>query len=502
MNNLCAPDKKTSGYHSPAFVSRRLRRALLCTVITILPVSAGSDSIRAIFIYGNKVTREKTIRLFMTVKEGERYDLAQAAASKKYLMESGLFTNVDLVANPTAAGVNLYVIVTEKTYWTLSDIGGETYPLLYGHNVRWFWWRARLGIAHTNVRGVMEEFDVRAAIWKARAFSVSWKKPFLGTPYFLKLVAAVDYRPDLRMTFDRMSMFQATTLGRRTGKRSLVYTSLMPEFEQKFWTGDDGWWRIDSSCGTAAPCVPESTWISNGAAIAAVEQRFTELYCAVGWVTDARDARFDTRSGAYFAASARTNALYPRRQNYSNAYVQFDTDTRLYHHGIFPGNTAAYRLRTTLRVDSAGRYDGLYAGGESTLRGYPLSCLPGTFVANNRILGTSEYRFPLFTTPSVTYPLLSQIHGGLKNFYYRVDGAFFFDAGYLWNYITEPARSHDTHVYGMGAGAAIRIMAPTLSHSICADFSWPVDKARRAYVRTYYLRPWLPEVYLYLDMYY
>jgi outer membrane protein assembly factor BamA len=473
--------------------------ALFCLVL-FRQSAAHQDTIRNIYIYGNKVTGEKTVRLFLTADTGMVFDSARVAESKTWLMGTGLFSRVNIVVSHTAAGANIYVILEENQYITISDIGGELNSRKYGKPTDGWWWRARLGVRHTNFRGRMEQIGVSASIWESRSLSLSWNKPFLGTPWYIDLSAGVSYRPDLYMEFDRLNVYQTTIAGRKVGRHSRVYASLIPSYERKFWQGLPGYWEIDSTQAAASsiPAAPESTWISNAAIKHDVENDYSELYTGVGWAIDLRDRRFDAHNGMYASVFIKTNAAWPRFHDYRYAYVQMDTDTRLYYRGIISSHTIACRIRTTVRKDSAASYDGIYAGGESTLRGYSEGALPAGFIANNRLLGSAEYRFPVAQTPPMDYPFFSQFHAGLKNFYYRLDAAFIFDAAYVWHYISEPMHPDNKHVYGTGAGTGLRIMAPTLFHSICFDFVWGVDKRQRESLQ----KPWQPVFHMYLDLYY
>ncbi|MBD3393791.1 MAG: BamA/TamA family outer membrane protein [Chitinivibrionales bacterium] len=458
-----------------------------------------ADTIRAIVIHGNRVTKERTIRAFMTLDTGMTYDSASAAASKDYLQRSGLFSKVDIFPQPVEGGIKLLVIVSERMYWTVSQLGGEIKQKLYGSYVERFWWIAHMGIAYTNFRGVKERLDVRVSFWKSRAATLIWRKPFLGTPYYVALAASVSYCPDLHRTFDRFNVAEWSTLGRKMGRKSVLYGTLNPRYENMFWTGRDGTWVVDSACDTStapASCTYDSSWISYEQEKERIENRYSELFTKIGWNSDFRDHWFDTHKGVLFATSLMTNAAYPRQLDYTYAYVQLDTDIRLFHRGIFESNVMAYRLRTTMRLDSAASYDGLYAGGETTLRGYAEGDIPYGFTANNRVLFSTEYRFPIVQTPRMGFPLLSRLYSGLRGFYYRVDGAVLFDGAYLWHYLPDLQEPRDRHMYGYGAGLGMRIMAPTLRRSVSLDVAWALEKEEMERRK----QPGMPVIYLYLDM--
>ena len=87
------------------------------------------------------------------------------------------------------------------------------------------------------------------------------------------------------------------------------------------------------------------------------------------------------------------------------------------------------------------------------------------------------------------------------------------------HYLPDAVSPSNEHDYGYGAGIALRVIAPTVRHSLCADFAWGLDKDWMDYKRRLYDRrmqeyndnhrskkpwppPWMPEIHLYIDMYY
>jgi outer membrane protein assembly factor BamA len=442
-------------------IIRPLALSAVFILISLHTGYAANDTIRSISFYGNRITAEKTIRLYLALDTGIIYDSSVVLKAKNNLLGSGLFSRVDIFQQPAPSGIKLLIIVSEKSYLQISDIGGELNYLKYGYDVERPWWRARLGLKYVNFMGTMEHLSVNASIWESRSFKISWMKPFLGTRYFTDISTSISFKPDLYLPFDRFNMNLSGIAGRRIFTNSLVYISIIPSYEKKYWL--DGY-----------------------------KDDYSELYIGGGWVRDTRNRKYDANTGLYTAVSYKTNILWPRFYDFDNAYSQLDADGRYYIRGILPSHTLALRARASFRLDSAASWDGIHAGGQSTVRGYSDGIMGNRFIANNRLLGTIEYRFPMARTPAMDYPILSNFNSDLLNFYYRLDGALFFDCGYLWHYLPNPIHPYNQHQYGYSAGSGLRITAPNLNHSLCFDYAWSLDSDYRS--------SWVPHVYFYIDL--
>lgn len=512
---------------------------LICSFLfSSLFAQPDSSIIDSILVYGNKRTDEKLIRYYLAIDSGMSVDSAMINGAKRRLKSTDLFNKVDIFPQRYNGRLRVLVIVSERTYWSLNSFGGELFNTKYGESSR-RWWNAYGGLTYANFRGKMEDFGFNISFPRKLSFSLFWNKPFVGTPFFFRTGTGISYYPDLYITWDRFSLYQYTTLGRKIWNRSKVYASLMPDLGFRRWRGGAGYWDstiVTDSGGmliassepygnTVYDVVGRDTLLVDSVSgryllrewngysserIDELESVYRELFFIIGWVSDLRESYFDNSKGAYFFVSLKTNALYPRDRDYS--YLQMDTDTRFYHRGFFKNNKAAYRLRTSVRVDSSDIYDCLYAGGEGSVRGYTRGYFPRGFISNNRIILNAEYRFPIFTTPKMDFPVLSQIHSGLKEFYYRVDGAFLADACYVWHSLFNPYRPKDQHSSGTGLGFGLRALAPTLRRSVCFDMAWGLDSEWNKLKKEFYREKkdqkkravpyWFPEWYLYVDMYF
>jgi hemolysin activation/secretion protein len=84
----------------------------------------------------------------------------------------------------------------------------------------------------------------------------------------------------------------------------------------------------------------------------------------------------------------------------------------------------------------------------------------------------------------------------LKDFYVRFDGAVFVDAGHIWNSAAHPFVQAEN---GVGFGAGLRAMAPTLRRSLGLDIAWgAIPHSKHPYLD--FLSQ--PTLQLYLDLYF
>ena len=110
-------------------------------------------------------------------------------------------------------------------------------------------------------------------------------------------------------------------------------------------------------------------------------------------------------------------------------------------------------------------------GGEGTVRGYSRQALGNQFIANNCIMLSMEYRFPIFEFPAIRVPLLADYSDLFSFVRCRIDGALIFDYGRVSNDISEILSISGRAVQsGTAIGFGLRLMIPTFERSICADF--------------------------------
>jgi outer membrane protein assembly factor BamA len=508
--------------------------------------AADSLTITAINLYGNRQTQERVVRMFLPVSIGMQFDSTMLDSTRNHLMATNLFTKVEVFPQYQRDGMRLLIILREKLYWGLTGYGGELYSTVYGRGCP-TWWNVHGGLSYSNFRGVMEQIALNVSFPKRLSAGLSWNKPILETPFYLKLGSGVSFAPDLFIPWDRFNVYGYATLGRKIRGHSRIYASLMPSYGRRWWKGSTGGFDTLATYADRMPnysakpfanfaydahgfdttllslYVPrdnsgqpiDSLWIVaqrewkgiSSDTLALRQAPYRELMFIMGWSTNRCRTTFDIDRGYAFGSSLQSNALYPRNRNY--VYLQWDTDTRAYRPGLLPGHALAVRARTSLRIDSSDVYDALYAGGESSVRGYPRGWYGRQFIANNQLLINAEYRFPIWATPRFDYPILADYFDFMKQFYLRLDGALILDGGYLWHNLADMFSSRMS-VGGVGCGAGLRVLAPTLQRSVCLDVVFGLDPRWISLKKEYYqsrrekgkfsLPYWFPTWDLYIDL--
>jgi outer membrane protein assembly factor BamA len=441
----------------------------------------GPLKITKIFVNGNRVTRSSIIRTYIGLDTGMTYDSVLAAAGKRRLLNTNLFSKVDIVLIHKQDGVNVYIIVGEFFY-LVPSAGGDYFGKRYGNYELWY--RLGLGLADQNFRGSFETFSIRASVWEDKSLSLSWSKPLAPSPYFFGIGAGAHEYPDLNFLWRHLAVTGGVSAGRTLFDNSRASVSLIPSYS-----------------------------VVTSATDNHVVKKFREVYANLGWSIDRKDRSFDPQNGWALCTGVLTNAFYT---DYT-AYAEFDGDLRLYHKGFFYADRFACRLQTALRSNDGGIFKGLYIGGQSTVRGFPQDQLGipkssnGFTVMNDYVVASTEYRFPIWTMPACDVWLPPEYFEALKNFYkwllpdyiellkefyLRFDGAVFVDAGHIWRTVDHPFVLPEN---GMGFGAGLRVMAPTLRRSVGFDVAWgAIPHAQRP--RMVFYRE--PTYQLYLDMYF
>jgi outer membrane protein assembly factor BamA len=390
------------------------------------------------------------------------YDSVRVAASKKRLMNTQLFSKVDIVALQKEDGVHAYIVVKELFYY-YPDGGGDIIFGRYG-NDKDVWYRLRLGLTKYNFRGRFETVSFGTSVWEDRSVSVSWSKPFVPSLYFCGLGASIEDYPDLSFPRRRLTASGKVYGGKYLFLNSKTWVSFAPTYT-----------RIDS--------------LDNPSNV----KYFKEAFTAVGWSTDRKDRSFDPSKGWSLYCEMLTNALYSGN---NPDYLQLRSDIRLYHRGFFPTDRVAYRLQSVVRTNDAGPYQGVYMGGEGSLRGFGRDQFGRSAIMNDFAILSMEYRFTLYPTPEYDIPVLCNYISSCKGFFIRTDGAFILDAGHIWRDVLHPFVQREN---GAGVGAGLRFLAPTFLRSVCFDVVWGIPGTSNPQQLSFSA---VPSWYFYLDMYY
>ena len=498
----------------------------------INPETEVNGIIDKIIIDGNKRTKTKTIHLYMDIDSGDIYDSSRVAEAEKRLKDSKLFDHVKIFTIPKEETVTLLVVVREKRYFTISNYGGVIYDRRYGEPTEHIWLQGYGTVTFNNFGGRNEQLNISASLIRVRYVGLSWYKPFITIPYYVKLGTRIGSYPSV-VTPWHVNFFNSSflTYGRKFGTDSRLYSTLLGRYMSYTWKGGDGILEINGERITKLPDDPElppmikdSDWTyhkidsiildNNGQPIDTLydeyvwdgfsswkinkyEDPFTELYLSIGWITDKRDQYFNPHKGFYYSFIATTNALWPYKDiNIADEdirYLQLSNDFSFFHRGIWESNTVAYRVRPLIRLFGKGNiYSGIYMGSETSLRGYGHGAF-GSYEYNHQLLFSWEYRFPIVTLPEMSFPWLSWYHKSMNSLRSRIDGALILDCGYIWKDFENLIHPVGDHVSAAGAGFGFRFMFPSLRRSVCAEIIWPIYPKE-------YADGWPPALYLYLDL--
>ncbi|HMD68178.1 MAG TPA: hypothetical protein VKF42_04805, partial [Chitinivibrionales bacterium] len=142
---------------------------------------------------GNRVTNPRMLRIYLGIDTGMVYDSVLIAAGKKRLMDTYLFSKVEVLRLQNPDGVHVWILVTEFFYWIPTG-GGDIIDGRYG-DPKQVWYRLRLGVSLLNFRGLFETFSVNTSVWDDKLLSISWSKPFVPSPYYFGIGAAAEEYP-------------------------------------------------------------------------------------------------------------------------------------------------------------------------------------------------------------------------------------------------------------------------------------------------------------------
>lgn len=433
-----------------------------------------NDTITSITITGNHITNPRILKMYLCIENGAVFDSAITAAGQKKLVDTDLFSSVKVLHIHEKDGVHVFVVVRELlslqpdyTFYWSKGVYGDTSA---------FWWKVRLGLSLSNFRGLFETLSIRGTFGTERGIGVSWSKPFLPSPYSAGIHIDYSESPDLGKPRRQKAVNARVSASRKLPADCRVWLSLGGSHS-----------RIDT--------LPEQQTIKS----------FSEATFVLGFATDQRDRSFDPTRGWSLLSQAFTNALYSQYLKYLQVY----SDLKLYHPGFFSGNTVAYRLQALVRSNDGGPYRNLYMGGDGSVKGYPANYFGRSYEMNDYVVFSTEYRFPMWTTPTFdawffsyfgdafkNFWFFSYLNDMLKDFYFRVDGAVIGDVGHIWHDVRHPMGIREN---GGGAGTGIRILAPTIRRSGCFDIIWNIPGTSDPYHTPFY---GMPSLYLYLDMYF
>ncbi len=490
-----------------------------------------SKIINQIFISGCRVSNQNLVYELAGLVPGMEFDSTLLAKAKRRLQKTNAFTSVALLSVYHGVNYDIYIVVVEKFYWSLSEYGGEIYNQMYGLPKTWI--RARAGIAYGNVGGRFETLRLRVTGWESRSVSIGWTKPFLPTLYYLGIGGGVGFGPDRSTPWNRFGLDASVTGGKNVLTKSRIYVNVNPAYRIMAYKGPANLGELsgahfDTVLYSPQDFLPErydTSWAKryvrriNGADSlwdtvywkgnrtyidpslhdTKDDTVFSEMMVTVGTSLDFKDKSFNPHAGLSISSLLTTNWLLP--SNVSYRYIESNSDVRWYHRGFASHNTLAYWLKLILRDGDAGPFKRISAGGEGSLRGYGTDQLAWWFKGNNSLVGSIEYRFPIFTMPTIDFSVVSDLLRAYSSFSTRFDGALFIDAAHVWQHAwqpleTDPVSGREFFDNGIGFGAGIRLLAPTIGRSGCFDFGIAPSTDKNGKLQL------APSWYLYLDMAY
>lgn len=439
-----------------------------------LSYSPGKNrKILKINIYGNNITKVKVIKQLMNLDTGMVFDSLELRKSEKKLEETNLFSKVDAFALIKNEGVEVFVILEEKLYVSPGG-GGMWYSYKYGEKDLWL--RLELGLSINNFRGMMENFQASVSVWDWRSISFSWSKPILPSDYFFTISTGIDYYPDEIKTTDHFMINSRFRFGRKINNRSKISLGVNPTLRK------DATTKVDSISQNAF--FTHKSFLKN-----------YELFGSLFWISDFRRPYFDPCRGWLGYAEIKSNHLYSGK---FDPFIQFTTNFAFYHSGILSDHKVAYRLQTVFRNDKGGPLHIIQMGGNGSLRGYLDGALGYIFEADNSLLFSMEYRFPLLEMPPLKLPILGEKNKAFAALRYRIDGAFIADYGRLSERTTDLLGMTKGSVEsGTGLGFGLRVMLLNLERSVAADVVWGKDNTSKV-IRF----KKIPTLHTYIDLYF
>lgn len=499
----------------------------------------------SITIEGNQKTKEKTVLAYMKLDTGTIVDSVALKTAERNLLESDLFYSVKILSlkSPSTQEVKLYVLLSEKPSLFVSDIGASLNNKKYGAKTENRWLQTYGTIGINNFRGSGEKLFLTASMWTIRYIGLTWYKPFINSPYTITLSSTIGSYPLLVSPW-QVTLFSTTSfsINRKVGRHCHVFSSIQGRYRDYEWKGSDGILTkngiaISSIQDTLSlpPFQRDSEWYRHivtsdstsdtyhwkgyaDGKIGHYEDPFTEMYLSLGMDYDRRTPVFNPQKGYFFSIGALTNMIWPFKdietvskdsiikdsvthflmtyKTVKRPYIQFSSDIHLFHRGIWPNNTVAYRFRPSIRFPSHGDvYSGMYLGNTDILRGYGSGAFGG-YEYHHRLLFSTEYRFRIVELPTMNLSRFSKYDKSLSNLRSSIDGAFLLDCGHVWKDLGKPIHSQQLHQSAAGAGFGIRFLFDSIRRSICCDFVWPV------YPVSYLKSDWKPSIHLYLDLLY
>lgn len=377
--------------------------------------AADSTLIETILFVGNDHTREEILTREMQQRAGDPFDPRLAEADRRRIENLQLFTRVELQVLPSASGVILLYLLSER--WYLFP-----YPLLFIHDRDWSKLSYGAGLRHENFRG--RNINLLANFWLGYnpSLNLAYTNPWIHGRHRLAFSAQASWSRTENLS-PRFNGFSERHAGLQAGlsKRFGLYT------------------RVGAGMGYQEVRLPPGLQLTRSAGGI---DRITHF--SVGFNRDTRDYSAYPRHGWYLDAGLSLKLL-AGTSDYGFAAL----DLRRYQ-PLPGGGLLAGRLRADLSRGRIPVHNLLYLGYSERVRGHFSEVLEG----EERLLASAELRWPIIRQRFFDLVPEDRL-GYLRNLPFALHGAIFYDAGVIagrsW------ARPEQRRRGGFGAGLAVQL---------------------------------------------
>ncbi len=424
---------------------------LLLFIPTLLSASV---ILKNIIISPNLFTKEQTIHDIIAVTSGDTITEESLAAIKTRLFRVDLFKKIEVTTDSTGT---LFLDLSEKDKYDLSDLGGAIYQDMYGESTTIPWLKVNFAVRNRNFQGQGQDLLIKVRTWNIRTVGAEWVVPFYKQNLYTRTGLEFGTYPSIedRWHADRMANGYVAL-----GRYITLHSRLEAEIREQYRLYD----LIDEDR----------------------RETVIEPKTSINWIYDERDNWYATNRGLYLANSFSSNILYPYK---SKSYLSYHLDSRYFLSTTDNRHTLATRFwADALFWGDYNRFEKLYIGGRESVRGFSSGTFGKEDTYNNSFTTSTEYRFHLFHIPSLQMNWLSWYHSSLVNFPVLIKGAVFVDGGYIWK---ELIKSVDEGKSALGTGTGLRIIFPEMEMAGSIDFGWTLYPE---------VKNIIPKFYVYVDL--
>ena len=395
-------------YRGMGYVLAKLTEPSIDKDTGIITIKINEGILEGYKVKGNKKTKDKVILREMRQKPGEVFNANLARRSVQRVNNLGFFEDVNVKMNPGVEpnAIVMEIEVKEKRTGTLGvGAGYSSEDGIVG----------MFSISDTNFRGVGDAvsviYEVSGDDEDAHGITFSYRRPWLDSKetagtfrFYNRTYEFDDYdvRGHLKEEYMRKYTGGEITLGRPVSEYSTNYVTLKHRKDEYVKHVGDG---------NAGNRSDDFSWRGKNFGIT--------RSITLEHVTDTRDNIFNPMYGGKVNLSGEFGGLLGG----DFTFQKYSID---HQHFFKAGHAQVWALRTKGGVGfgDISEFNQFRIGGQDTLRGYR----DAQFRGERMLLGTLEYRFPLFS---------------------KVQGALFTDWGSAWNAGIKPDEFHGSAGFGV-----------------------------------------------------